>query len=126
MIKDSAGGTFLSFVVNQDVTVYVGYDIHIDGTPSLLPDFTDTGDEKAASDKDFRLFAKDFSAATISLGSNDNGRGYSTYTVVINYLTGCTPYSVPCLPLEIPTTLALFHCRAQLNRCFMSSAVHQS
>jgi hypothetical protein len=81
--KASQGNSFLSFDVNPDVTVYVGYDIRIGGTPSWLFDFTDTGDEIVTSDTAFRLFAKDFSAGTITLGGNDGGGGYSMYTVII-------------------------------------------
>ena len=91
MIKDSAGGTFLSFDVNQDLAVYVGYDIRIAGTPTWLLDFTDTGDEIVTSDTAFRLFVKDFSTSTLSFGGNDSGGGYSMYSVVINYQPGRTP-----------------------------------
>ena len=81
--KGGVGDSFLSFDVNQDVTVYVGHDIRISGTPSWLLDFTDTGDEIVTSDTTFRLFAWDFSAGTITLGGNDSGGGYSMYTVIV-------------------------------------------
>ena len=81
--KSGEGDSFLSFDVNQDVTVYVGYDIRISGTPSWLLDFTDTGDEIVTSDTTFKLFAKDFSAGTITLGGNDSGGGGSMYTVIV-------------------------------------------
>ena len=81
--KNSKGDNFLSFYVNQDVTIYIGYDIRIGGTPSWLINFTDTGDEIATSDTTFRLFAKDLPSGTITLGGNESGGGYSMYTVVI-------------------------------------------
>ena len=85
--KNSVGDQFLSFEVNQDVTVYVGHDVRISETPLWLQDFIDTGDEIVTSDTTFRLFAKDFAAGTISLGGNEGGLTRSMYTVIVVFRT---------------------------------------
>jgi len=69
--KGSSGSSFLSFDVNQDVTVYVGHDNRNTTKPSWMASFADTGDDIVTSDSSFSLFAKNFPAGTITLGGNE-------------------------------------------------------
>ena len=48
--KASNGASFLTFEVNQDVTVYVAHDDRITTKPSWLSSFTDTGDNLVTTD----------------------------------------------------------------------------
>ena len=80
--KMGVGDDFLSFDVNQDVTVYVAHDDFVKDKPSWLLDFTDTGDQLVTTDKSLSIYARDFSAGTITLGGND-GPGNSMYVVVL-------------------------------------------
>jgi fibronectin type 3 domain-containing protein len=84
--KASSSASFLTFEVNQDVTVYVAHDDRITTKPSWLVSFTDTGDNLVTtygtSYTTLSIFASDYLAGTITLGGNEGG-GYSMYTVVI-------------------------------------------
>jgi hypothetical protein len=80
--KNSSGNSFLTFDVNQDVTVYVAHDDRITTKPSWMVSFTDTGDDLVTTDATFSLFSKDYAAGTIILGGNESG-GNSMYTVVL-------------------------------------------
>jgi hypothetical protein len=89
--KNAANASFLSFSVNQDVTVYVVYDVR--GTPAQggslpnwLSGWTDTGLTMGTTDMARRVYSRDFVAGTVSLGGNmaAGARGAeSNYTVVI-------------------------------------------
>lgn len=81
--KDSTGASFMTFEVNQDVTVYVAHDDRIATEPSWLVSFTDSGADLAISGTTFSIFAKDFMAGTITLGGNEGGGGNSMYTVIV-------------------------------------------
>jgi hypothetical protein len=78
--KNSSDASFLTFDVNQDVTVYVGHDNRKSDKPSWLASFTDTGEDIVNSDTTFSLFDKDFSSGTVTLGGNEAS---SMYTVII-------------------------------------------
>jgi hypothetical protein len=80
--KGSSGGAFITFDVNQDVTVYVAHDDRITAKPSWLASFTDTGDDLDTTDSILSVFAKDFSAGTVTLGGNEGG-DKSMYTIII-------------------------------------------
>ena len=85
--KGSVGDDFLSFDVTQDVTVYVAHDDSITDKPSWLLDFTDTGDQLVTTDKSLSIYARDFSAGTITLGGNE-GPGHSMYVVALVVVSG--------------------------------------
>ena len=92
--KTAATKTFLSFAVNQPVTVYVGYDLRSNPPPGWLADFTDTGLNLGTTDVPHRLLAKSFSAGTITLGGNrDGGSGNSMYSVIVQPQEGSNPAS---------------------------------
>ena len=80
--KGGVGDSFLSFDVNQAVTVYVGYDSRITIIPSWLLGFTGIGDEIVTSDAVLKLYSKDFSTGAVVLGGNASS-GNSMYTVII-------------------------------------------
>jgi len=81
--KGATGSTFLTFDVNQSVTVYVGYDTRIPTKPAWLSTWTDTGDDVVTNDTTLRLFSKSFPAGTITLGGNE-GSAYSMYIVLVD------------------------------------------
>ena len=82
--KAATQATFLSFTVNQPVTVSVAHDVRITPKPAWLATFTDTGKDLVTSDTTLHLFAQSFAAGTITLGGNVNaGSGNSMYAVVI-------------------------------------------
>jgi hypothetical protein len=90
--KASSGSNFLSFDVNQGVTVYVAHDDYIKDKPAWLASFTDTGDALVTTDlnKSLSLYAKDFPAGTVTLGGNE-GPGNSMYVVVLVGEAGSSP-----------------------------------
>jgi hypothetical protein len=78
--KESSAASFLTFDVNQDVSVYVAHDDRITTKPSWMTSFTDTGDDFVSRG----IWKKDFTAGTITLGGNEGGSNYtSMYTVII-------------------------------------------
>ncbi len=80
--KNLSGSSFLTFDVNQDVTVYIAYDDRISVKPSWLSLYTDIGDN-IDTGMQFSLYAKNFSAGTITLGGNEGGGNSSMYSVII-------------------------------------------
>jgi Bacterial Ig domain/Fibronectin type III domain/Divergent InlB B-repeat domain len=87
--KAATTAAFLSFDVNQPVTVYVAHDVRITSKPSWLGTFTDTGTDLVTSDTTLRLFAQAFPAGTITLGGNAGG-GNSMYAVIVQAQEGDT------------------------------------
>ena len=61
---------FLSFSVNQDVTVYVGYDNRATSLPDWLAGWASTNESVVTTDTSLKLYSKDFPAGQISLGAN--------------------------------------------------------
>jgi hypothetical protein len=106
---------FLSFEVNQPVTVYVAHDTRITSKPSWLSTFTDTSKNLVTSDTTLRLFARDFSAGTITLGGNASGGGFSMYAVIVQPQEGFKianltvangkSYVVPASGLQVGSTV---------------------
>ncbi|WP_342348079.1 FG-GAP-like repeat-containing protein [uncultured Nitrospira sp.] len=80
--KAATNAGFLSFNVNQPVTVYVAHDVRITSKPSWLTTFTDTGKDLATSDATLHLFARAFPVGTITLGGNA-GSDLSMYSVIV-------------------------------------------
>jgi hypothetical protein len=81
--KTATTTNFLSFEVNEPVTVYVAYDSRISPKPAWLTTFTDTGEDLTLSNhsQPFDLLAQTFAAGPITLGGNTGG--YSMYSVVV-------------------------------------------
>ncbi|MEO8325151.1 MAG: Ig-like domain-containing protein, partial [Nitrospirota bacterium] len=85
--KGATTAAFLSFTVNQPVSVYVAHGDRISPKPSWLSSFTDTGIDLITSDTPLRLFVRSFPAGTITLGGNvpsgTNGNLFSMYSVIV-------------------------------------------
>ncbi len=81
--KTSTGSSFLSFDVNQSVSVYVAYDDRLVNIPLLLSSFVDTGEDLVTSDATFSLYEKDFPAGKVTLGGNRGNYTSSMYSVIV-------------------------------------------
>jgi len=100
--KNSSGPSFLSFDVNQSVTVYVAHDIRITPKPAWLAAFLPTGEALVTTDTTLNLFSRSFSTGTITLGGNhETTSGLSMYTVAVVGQGGAvidtTPPSAPTI-----------------------------
>ncbi|MDT3778237.1 Ig-like domain-containing protein [Nitrospira sp. MA-1] len=102
--KAATNSTFLSFTVNQPVSVYVAHGDRITSKPSWLSTFTDTGANLVTSDATFSLFVRSFPAGTITLGGNASGGGFSMYSVIVKPQSG-TPGDTtsPTVTLTAPS-----------------------
>jgi len=80
--KGATGNSFLSFDVNQPVTVYVAHHDLISTKPSWLGSFTDNGDNITVSGATHSIFAKQVSAGTVTLGGNAGG-SRSMYVILV-------------------------------------------
>ena len=81
--KFSTGSAFLSFSVNQDVTVYVAYHTTLP-RPAWLTGFSDAGMDLTIPNVTLRLYAKAFAAGSVVLGGNEGtATNHSMYTVVV-------------------------------------------
>ena len=89
--KNRTEANFLTFSVNQGVTVYVAYDSRATSLPGWLSGWANTGSSLSNTDVPLNLHSQDFSAGTITLGGNKapsaSGAG-SNYSVVIVGQTG--------------------------------------
>ena len=98
--KTSQGEPFLSFAVNQAVTIYLAHDDRYAIKPAWLGGFVDTG-QNLEVNATFSLFAKEFPAGPIMLGGNvdpSEAEGNNMYVVII--AGGVT---VPDAPPSPPT-----------------------
>ncbi len=89
--KAATNAAFLSFTVNQPVSVSVAHDVRLTPKPSWLSTFTDTGANLVTSDTTLRLFTRSFPAGTITLGGNASGGTGSMYSVIIQPQGGGGP-----------------------------------
>lgn len=99
--KLSQGDSFLSFEVNQAVTVYVAHDDRYAVKPAWLQSFTDSGQDLQINET-FSAYGKDFSAGTVQLGGNVNpveAEGNNMYTVIL------VPAAPPTVPPPPPQDL---------------------
>lgn len=84
--KSSRGDSFITFDVNQPVTVLVAHDDRIAPRPAWLAAFGSTGEKIVSGAGTFSVFAKDFPAGRVTLGGNTAdgaGSGRSMYSVAI-------------------------------------------
>jgi parallel beta-helix repeat protein len=112
--KTATNSAFLSFTVNQPVSVYVAHGDRITPKPSWLSAFTDTGTNLVTSDATFSLFVRTFPAGTITLGGNvssaNAGNLLSMYSVIVKPQSGTgstTPPPPPPPPSSPPTSSSL-------------------
>jgi hypothetical protein len=82
--KAATGSPYITFEVNQEVTVYVGYA----GTAPApwLASWTNTGASIVTTDRTLQVYSKDFVQGTVSLG--DNSGAPSMYVVVVGTNSG--------------------------------------
>ncbi|WNM64052.1 Ig-like domain-containing protein [Candidatus Nitrospira neomarina] len=92
--KGATNASFLSFTVNQPVSVSVAHDVRLIQKPSWLSTFTDTGANLVTSDTTHRLFVRSFPAGTITLGGNA-GSAYSMYSVLVKSEGGSIADTTP-------------------------------
>jgi hypothetical protein len=83
--KQNTNPNFLSFTVDQPVTVYVAHDPRIPTKPAWLSTWTDTDQAVGLSGHPvpFRLFAQDFLAGLVTLGGNGGDGGSSMYSIIV-------------------------------------------
>ncbi|MFC1504834.1 fibronectin type III domain-containing protein, partial [Spirochaetota bacterium] len=86
--KTYAADPFLTFDINKNAIVYVGYAKNAGSIPSWLSGWTDEGDLFVSSCGDnygLRLYSKTFNAGRVSLGGNraGGGDGYPMYSVMV-------------------------------------------
>ncbi|MDA0739727.1 MAG: Ig-like domain-containing protein, partial [Nitrospirae bacterium] len=85
--KHSQGTTFVSFDVNQPVTVLVGHDQRITPKPSWLAGWTLTGqtiESISGPNATYDVYEQESPAGTVTLGGNhETTSGASMYTIII-------------------------------------------
>lgn len=81
--KRATTDRFVSFDVNQSVTVWVAHDERITDKPSWLSGWTSTGEKLLTSDATLALFRKDFPVGTVTLGGNGGPSASSMYTLLV-------------------------------------------
>ena len=106
--KAATNTNFLSFTVNQSVSVYVAHGDRITPKPAWLNTFTDTGTNLVTSDTTLSLFVRTFSAGTITLGGNvssaNAGNSLSMYSVIVKPDSGSpTDTTAPTVTLTAPS-----------------------
>lgn len=95
--KSSSGDIFVTFDVNQDVTVYVAHDNRITTKPSWMSSFTDTGVDILANIT-LSVFEKQFPTGSVTLGGNA-GSAYNMFSVIIvGQDSGAPPSDLPPAP----------------------------
>jgi hypothetical protein len=101
--KASTGTAFLTFDVNQPVTVYIAYDQSISSIPTWLANWNNEGQLIQTSDTTLNLYSKNFPQGQIALGGNYGTSNDSMYTVLIKPLgqVGDTIPPAPPTGLEI-------------------------
>ena len=108
--KDSSGVTFLTFDVNQPVTVYVAHDERITTKPAWLNAFTALAETVDTTDTSFALYAKSFPAGSITLGGNDDHNTFnqSMYTVAVVPPSGIPALTSPAPKSVLPSDTVTF------------------
>ena len=82
--KQASGNPFVSFDVNQEVTVYVAHDDQLSPKPAWLQTFTDTGVNINIGVMAHSLYGKTFTQGTVELGGNEGVAESSMYSVVVS------------------------------------------
>ena len=85
--QENSPSNFLTYDVNQNVTVCVGYDTRLT-LPGWLSGWTDTGDviksDAEEGKNTYKLYSKDFSTGTVTLGPNESGTSSSNMYIILN------------------------------------------
>ncbi|HPG40382.1 MAG TPA: hypothetical protein PLP19_15540 [bacterium] len=101
--KKNYSSPFLSYTINQDATIYVGYDTRIPAKPSWLSSWTSSG-EYIIDDTgvEYEMLSKDFTQGTVNLGSNSATTG-SMY-IVLHKPIGTADLTPPAAPASLILT----------------------
>ena len=102
--RSSTGDSFISFDVNQDVTVYVAHPYGSQDQPAWMASFADTGADLVTTDRKLNLFMKDFQAGTVTLGGNEAS---SMYTIIVVGKDGTVPPDQDTSPPKAPSDLKI-------------------
>ena len=97
--KNSSGDTFISYNVDQAITVYVAHVDNGTNLPVWLSSWNNTGDILTTTDRNLFVYEKDFAAGTVTLGGN--GGAPSMYTA---FIVGDPSVSIVSLSAN-PTTV---------------------
>ena len=82
--RTSTTKSFISFIVNKDVTVYLAHDDRIDPKPSWLPFKNKSGADLSIGNEVMSIYAKGYRAGrTVNLGGNEGDINSNMYTVII-------------------------------------------
>ncbi|MCI0439991.1 MAG: PKD domain-containing protein, partial [Chloroflexi bacterium] len=85
--KVMTNDVLMTFAINQDADVYVGFDSRATSLPSWLSGWQDAGQSLVTTDATHRLYKKAFPAGSISLGATNaagaafSGMSFSSYVV---------------------------------------------
>ena len=97
---------YLRYEINQDATVYVGYDTRL-SVPGWLSGWSNTEDVIKSDDQEgknsYRLYRKDFAGGSVTLGPNAASQSSSNMYIVLNAPQG--DHFVDWTPPEPPTGL---------------------
>lgn len=82
--KEKSNDSFLNFIVNQPLTVFVGHDQELTSKPSWLNAFNPDGESLTLGEgSTLDLYKKGFAQGTVTLGANHGKSGTIMYTVII-------------------------------------------
>jgi len=99
--KNSSGDTFISYNVDQAITVYVAHADNGTNLPVWLSSWNNTGDILTTTDRNLFVYEKDFAAGTVTLGGN--GGAPSMYTVFIVVDPSVSTVSLSVNPTTVVT-----------------------
>ncbi len=102
--KNSSGLPWLSFDVNEPVTIYIAHDQRITTKPSWMDTFTNTGEVIQTTDTNYDVWSQEFPTGHVLLGGNrDSGGSASMYSIAIigqgTLTADTTPPSTPAIQL---------------------------
>ncbi len=82
--KASTDPAFVSFISDENLTVYMAYDPGVSPRPAWLSDWTATGEQLVTTDKALQVFGKDFGAGTVTIGGNAGTSNDNMYTLIVD------------------------------------------
>ncbi|MEL7451071.1 MAG: tandem-95 repeat protein [Pseudomonadota bacterium] len=102
--KTASGNPFVSFTVDQPVTVFVGFDER-NTVPAWLQGWTATDDEWVTSDTTLDVYSQEFAAGNVQLGGNECSQSScSMYTLALRReFAGVTD----AMPVALDDTLSV-------------------
>ena len=96
---------YLSYHINMQATVYVGYDTRVPSKPAWLNGWTSTGEYVVdLTGVEFELFAKDFPAGQVQLGANNGGASSCSMYIILHKPSGDVDVTPPAIPTSVSLT----------------------